>query len=502
MIDDSFDIKLTSGQLARLIPSVSDTKREERVTSILLAAFRVVPAFALEVLRDAGAPSGKNARVECYTEVVFKETNGKSLRPDGLITIKSGSKRWTALVESKVGTAELQSEQVEHYLDLAKAHGVNALITISNQFVPKPSFHPVSVSKIKTRSVGLFHFSWVSLVSKAILIEANKGVTDPEQVFILSELVRYLQHDASGVSAFNQMGSGWKKICSDIHKGIEIRPGSESVEDAVSSWQQLLRFLSLDMSQKISMPVSLVLNRKRSQDPELNLKADIKQLSKAPHCLQADFRVPNAASDITLTADFSRRTLNISMVLDAPTDVSRATASINWLTRQLKSLEDYPVTIKADWSGRTPATAAALVAVLDNPKILIPDKNSSLPKKFEVVCVEDLGARFQGAKTFVQDTIEALPGFYSKVGQSLKAWVPKPPEIKADDEQDVKIQNEKEVATQINETQYYYFVTGAEKQVGPVGELEIRGLVEKTPQSDVRVWHEGLTSWVPFNEVF
>ena len=137
-----------------------------------------------------------------------------------------------------------------------------------------------------------------------------------------------------------------------------------------------------------------------------------------------------------------------------------------------------------------------------DPKILIPDKKSSLPKKFEVVCVEDLGARFQGAKTFVQDTIEALPGFYSKVGQSLKAWVPKPPEIKADDEQDVKIQNEKEVATQINETQYYYFVTGAEKQVGPVGELEIRGLVEKTPQSDVRVWHEGLTSWVPFNEVF
>ena len=59
MIDDSFDIKLSSGQPARLIPSISDTKKEERVTSVLLAAFRVVPAFALEVLQDAGAPSGK-----------------------------------------------------------------------------------------------------------------------------------------------------------------------------------------------------------------------------------------------------------------------------------------------------------------------------------------------------------------------------------------------------------------------------------------------------------
>lgn len=502
MIDDSFDIKLSSGQPARLIPSISDTKKEERVTSVLLAAFRVVPAFALEVLQDAGAPSGKSARVECFTEVVFEKTNGKLLRPDGLITIKSGSKRWTALIESKVGSADLQSEQVEDYLDLAKAHGVNALITISNQFVPKPSFHPVSVSKIKTRNVDLFHFSWISLVSKAILIEANKGVTDPEQVFILSELVRYLQHDASGVSAFSQMGSGWKKVCSDIHKGIEIRQGSENVEDAVSSWQQLLRFLSLDMSQKISMPVSLVLNRKRSQDAEQNLKADVKQLSEPPHCLNADFRVPNAASDITLTADFSRRTLNISMVLDAPNDVSRATASINWLTRQLKSLEDYPVTIKADWPGRTPTTAAALVAVLDNPKILIPEKNSSLPKKLEVVCVEDLGVRFQGAKTFVQDTTEALPAFYSKVGQSLKAWVPKPPKIKAGDERDTENQVQQEEAARVDQTQYYYFVTGSEKQVGPVEESEIHGLTEKIPKADIRIWHEGLDSWTPFDEVF
>jgi hypothetical protein len=502
MIDESFKIKLASGQPARLIPSVSDTKKEERVTSVLLASFRVVPAFALEVLQDAGAPSGKNARVECFTEVVFDQADGKSLRPDGLITIRSGSKKWTALIETKVGSAELQSEQVENYLDLAKAHGINALITISNQFVPKPSFHPVSVSKIKTRNVDLYHFSWISLVSKAILIEANKGVTDPEQVFILSELVRYLQHDASGVSAFSQMGSGWKTVCSDVHKGIALRQGSESVEDAVSSWQQLLRFLSLDMSQKISMPVSLVLGRKRSQDAEQNLKADIKQLSEPPHCLQADFRVPNAASDISLTADFSRRTLSISMVLEAPSDVTRATASINWLTRQLKSLEDYPVTIKADWPGRTPTTAAALVAVIDNPKILIPEKISSVPKALEVVFVDDLGARFQGAKTFVQATTEALPAFYSKVGQSLKAWIPKPPKIKSDDKKEPESQAEKNEIKQVNETQYYYFITGAEKQVGPVGESDILKISKENPTSDIRVWHEGLTSWTPFDEVF
>ena len=190
------------------------------------------------------------------------------------------------------------------------------------------------------------------------------------------------------------------------------------------------------------------------------------------------------------------------MVLEAPSDVTRATASINWLTRQLKSLEDYPVTIKADWPGRTPTTAAALVAVIDNPKILIPGKISSVPKALEVVFVDDLGARFQGAKTFVQATTEALPAFYSKVGQSLKAWIPKPPKIKSDDKKAPESQAEKNEIKQVNETQYYYFITGAEKQVGPVGESDILKISKENPTSDIRVWHEGLTSWTPFEKFF
>lgn len=500
MIDESFNLQIKSGQLARLIPSVSESKKEERATSALLAVFRVVPSFAFDILNDVGAPTGKNARIECYTEVSFKSTNGKTPRPDGLITIRSGSKRWTALIESKIGSAELQADQVEQYLDLAKTQGINAVITISNQFVPKPSFHPVSVSKVKTRNVDLYHFSWISLVSRAILFEANKGVNDPEQVFILNELVRYFQHESSGVSAFNQMGGGWKAVCSDIHQGNGIQKGNEAIEDAVSNWHQLLRYLSLELSQIISQPVTWVISRKRSLDPESNLKADIDLVSDHPHQLQAEFKIPNAASNIFLVADFLRRTVHISMELDPPSDVQRSTAAVNWLTRQLKSLEDYPVTIKADWPGRTPSTSAALVAVLDDPKVLIPEQVSGLPKKLEVIRVHDLGSRFQGSKTFVQDVVEALPTFYSKVGQELKAWIPKPPQIKAP-----SISTDEEPADNpVTEPEvlYFYYITGAEKQIGPVPEHEIRKVVDSVPQSEIKVWYEGLTAWMPYDEVF
>ena len=119
------------------------------------------------------------------------------------------SKTWSALVETKIGTTQLQKEQIEDYIDLAKSIGANALITISNQFATLPSHHPVQVSGVKLRgSLNLYHFSWLSVMAKAILLAENKDVDDPEQAYLLNELVRYLQHDASGVDSLSKMGSG------------------------------------------------------------------------------------------------------------------------------------------------------------------------------------------------------------------------------------------------------------------------------------------------------
>ena len=52
--------QIDSGQLARQIPTVADSKKEERATSALLATFMVVPAFAQEVLSSVEAPTGRN----------------------------------------------------------------------------------------------------------------------------------------------------------------------------------------------------------------------------------------------------------------------------------------------------------------------------------------------------------------------------------------------------------------------------------------------------------
>ena len=173
---------MVNGSAAKLFPFWPTQKRRKSDQHSAIY-FTVVPDYARAVLEEVGAPVGKRAKIECFTEVSFKGSNEKS-RPDGLIIVTNGSKKWAALVESKVGRSDLTQDQVETYLDIAKEQGFDAVITISNQFA-QLSTHTHWLSKIKTRSVSLFHFSWLSLTSKALLLTSSKAVSDVEQSFML-----------------------------------------------------------------------------------------------------------------------------------------------------------------------------------------------------------------------------------------------------------------------------------------------------------------------------
>lgn len=438
-MEDDILSMLSTGQLARLIPTVADSKKEERATSSLLAAFIVVPDFAREVLAEVGAPAGKKIRVECYTEVSFKSSGKNSkIRPDGLIVVRSGSKKWMALVESKVGNANLTSEQVEIYLDIAKANKIDALITISNEFATSPSHHPLKISKSKTKSVSLFHFSWLAIVSKAILITDSNSLKDPEQSYILSELIRYMNHESSGVTPLSRMHGDWKAVCEQVQQGAILDRKSAEVMNAVTSWHQLTKHLALNLSISIGEPVTISLTRLRAQDADLNFQEDCLSLEK-DNVLCSFFDIPNAASRMELSADFLRRTINISMKLEAPKDKSRATASINWLTRQLKQSEPSLVAVRAYWPRRTPMTTAPLSAAIENPEILIPHGVKDLPSHLELVRVIDVMARFKGAKTFVEESSKHFPSFYQDVGQHLTRWVAKAPRIKGSNQTESNI---------------------------------------------------------------
>ncbi|SCZ67696.1 hypothetical protein [Thiohalomonas denitrificans] len=424
---------ILSGSKARLVPVVADSKKEERATSVLLSTFMLVPQLAEAVLTDAGAKIGVRSDIKCYTEIVFKNKDQNRARPDGLIVITRGSNRWSALVESKIGNNDLTKEQIESYLDLAREVGANAVITISNQFATTPTHHPVSVNKTKTRTVDLFHFSWLSVLSKASIMSEAKGIDDREQSMILRELVRYLGHSYSGVSPMNSMNSEWKDVCTQVQEGAVLKKSAPEIEATAVSWQQLLRYMSLELSMATNSTVQVAISRAHAKDPVALLQSDISDLVSRS-TLYGALSVPNAAGPIAICADLTRKVLSLSMRVNAPEDRSRATAAINWLTRQLKSVTESPdLLIKAIWPGKTADTQCSITEAIDEPSTLVPAKIKGIPKAFEVIRVIDLGSRFKGQKVFVESAIAAVPAFYRDAGQNLTKWVAPPPKTKTEE---------------------------------------------------------------------
>lgn len=420
--------QLKTWKTARLIPTLPESKKEERATSILLATFRVVPAFALDMLREAGAPTGKRVKIYCLTEVVPKTKDGSKLRPDGIVVLDTGRGIWSAIVEAKVGNCDLTSPQLESYLTLARELNCDAIITISNQFCAIPTHHPVGLPKNRLGKIGLYHFSWLSLISRAVLLAENKQVNDPEQAFILDELIRYLRHQRSGVSLMTEVGPGWKRVSQDVLQGSKLMKSASEVEQTVGSWQELTRFLALQLTIALANSVTLSLSRKQAADAATRVRDHVDELTSR-HTLTDRFIIPNAASPLTLTADFTRRAINFAMSVAIPKDKTLPTACVNWLLRQIKS-EDPTLLLRASWPGRTPQTMAPVQRLREDASLLVPEGLKSLPTGLEVVRVIDLAGKFGQKRKFIEIAESEFIRFYKDVGEHLRNWVAPAPKVK------------------------------------------------------------------------
>ena len=231
-------------QSARLIPTSGingQDEAERRATSALLAVLEAVREFRVALLRPLGAPAGN---LESFIEVPFVLADERTVFPDGVLHVSRGRTSWTALVEVNTGSADLQQDQVENYLDVARDAGLDAVLTISNQMAPAPGIHPVQVDKRKLRRVALHHLSWAEVLTCAVRTRVHRGVDDPDQAWILGELIRYLEHPRSGALDFDDMSKAWVPV-RDASIAGTLRSTDKGVTEVASRWDQLLRFGAL-----------------------------------------------------------------------------------------------------------------------------------------------------------------------------------------------------------------------------------------------------------------
>ena len=416
---------LKRGEPARLIPILADTNREQRIASIFLSLLPQIPSLAEEVFATVGTRVGKRTKIEAFTEVVLKEADSAKNRPDGLLIVSTGKSSWSALIEAKIGTAKLSADQVTRYVEMARANGIDAVITISNEFVTRADHSPVSIPKNLLRKVDLYHWSWTWIATQCEILAHKGAVEDAEQAFLLKEIRRFFSHEGTGVQRFTQMGKGWKDLNQSITNNATLKKSAPEVEEGVACWIEEERDLCLQLSRHVGEPVETIVERKLKGDPVGRMKSGIESLVK-DRCLASTFRIPDSAADIDVKADLALRTVSASMKLKAPQDRKSTKARVNWLLKMLKK-DDPRILVCAHGPGRAAATDATLSELREEPEALQADNKDAAPHTFEVRLVERLGKRFAGSRTFIEDVEKIVPAFYDLVGQHVRAWQPPPP---------------------------------------------------------------------------
>lgn len=413
---------------ARLIPTsgISGAEEQERrATSALLAVMSVVPDFSRAMLKPLGVPVGK---VEAFIEVPF-DLGGKRIYPDGLLRVSRGQRAWTALVEVKTGKNALGTDQLEAYLDVAKEHGFDALLTISNEIPPTPTQHPTKVDRRKLRKVSMHHWSWSLLLSTAVVQKEHRGVSDPEQAWILGELIRYLEHPRSGAMEFDDMGGHWVAVRQSVTSST-FRASDSGGSDVVARFDALLRYASLRLGRRLGTDVTHLLNRRELADPALRPQMLLTQL-ETDGVLTCAIRVPDAVGAINITADLRAGRVTCHTDVDAPRQ-GRPQTRVNWLVRQLKGAPDGVRVEAFIANSRGPGTTELLGAVRESPYLLVADPKRDI-KSFRVALSAPMGTkRARGRGGFIDSVLDLTDTFYADVLQNLKAWSASPPKMRED----------------------------------------------------------------------
>ena len=417
---------------ARLIPTTGiggQDEQEERATSSLLAVMQAVPDFGRALLRHVDAPSG---RIRTFSEVRFTSAadakgDKKVSIPDGVIVIDRGKMEWRCLVEVKTGTAALRPEQVSTYLDLARDHGIQAVLTISNQITSAPSESPFVVDPRKLKKVALRHLSWWHIMTEAIDQHRHRGVTDPDQAWILGELIAYLDNERSGASGFTDMGDKWVSV-RDGARALTLRAKDPAAREVAERWVEFTQWLALGLRQVLGREVSL--GWSRTQSPTERLDHLVEELATAGR-LAASIKVPGAVNPVAITVDLRSRLVTTSVEIGAPRD-GRAKTRITWLLRQLR---DAPprVRIDATFPLAKETTSAMLTEALKNPDVLLWSRDPKRePRSFTVAMSREMGIkRGKGQGSFVAESKQQVTDFYRLVVQSLKPWSSGAPKLPA-----------------------------------------------------------------------
>lgn len=458
---------------ARLIPAgkMRQEEQETRATSTLLSVMPVVPEFGHGLLAEIGAPRGQ---ISTFTEIRLKDGNGKTHIPDGAIVVERGKTRWACLVEVKTGRSTLDASQVERYLEMAREHGFDAVLTISNQIRSEATNLPYEVDKRKVGKLQVRHISWWRILTEAIVQHRFRGVSDPEQAWILNELIRYLDDPRSGASGFEGMGEQWVPVRDAARHGT-LRASDDGARAVAARWEQFVEYLCLHLSQELGVDVKHLKPRGKSAEERV---ADATKELADSGVLVRSIRVPEAVGPITISADLRARLVTTSVEIDSPKDKKRPKAKVNWILRQVKDAPD-DLRIDVRFASTRQTSSELLGDCRENPeRLLMSDDQAREPRAFILARSMPMGKKAGLDRgSFGAEIRKQATDFYRDLVQDLRPPPTEAPKLPEKEELQQPAQEESPPAT-LGETR-----REQSRGLGDLAQLGSAGLLDGSDSS-------------------
>lgn len=408
-------------QPSRLFPVAgvgSGEEQERRATSALLSVMQVVREFGRALTVPMGAPRGA---LTTFLEVPFSQ-NGEAYRPDGVIRIVRGQKQWTALVEVKTSSGRLNADQINHYLDIAKSRGFDAVITISNQLTGGDDDHPIAVDRRRLRKVSLFHLSWDQIRANAHLTIQSEKLSDATQVLVLNEFIRYMDHARAGMAGLTDMGSNWVKVRDSV-KARTARASDRSVGDVSAKFDELVQKVGFELTGLLGVAVNTLAPR---DAPDHSSRRQ--QLADSG-IVRGRLRIPGAIDEIVIGADIRTDRVSATLEVPSPRGDTRPQTRVAWLLRQIPLVAG-PTNIRVEAllvGGRKDGPVTTLDIARQDPRSLLPEDQREI-RGFAITLDLPMGAkRAAGTGTLIGSVRNVSTAFYGDVVQHLRPWVPKRP---------------------------------------------------------------------------
>jgi hypothetical protein len=283
----------------------------------------------------------------------------------------------------------------------------------------------VSVDKRKLRRTSLFHLSWWRVLTEAVVQQRYRGISDPDQEWVLRELIHYLSSEASGALGFEDMGEDWVAVRKAGRDGT-LRVSDAGARSVAERWDQFSSALALSLSQELGANVQP--HRPRGQGTPARLEETIRTLAERGE-LSATLRIPDAIGPLIVRADLRSQQTLTSVSFDAPKE-GTPRGRFGWLMRQLKEAPS-ELRLEAAFPNARSTTTATLDEMRENPRALQYEQDPKrAPKGFVLTIHRPMGTkRGRDEGSFVRETSAQVISFYSELVQDLKPWQPPAPKV-------------------------------------------------------------------------